>query len=125
MVHREMVMPPEGIKVIVAGNTMKLVPPEGKQTTEFSFALDPTTKRKAFDRTDPDGEFKGQVYPGIYKFDGDTLKLCIPNKPSKARPTDFHLLTPRIGPGGDDADPANEVARIGASNSKPVFVKTS
>lgn len=92
MVHREMVMPREGIKVIVAGNTMKLVPPEGKQSTEFTFALDPTTKPKAFDRTDPDGEFKGQVYPGIYKFDGDTLKLCIPNKPSKARPTDFISL---------------------------------
>jgi uncharacterized protein (TIGR03067 family) len=36
-----------------------------------------------------DGAFKGDKIPSIYELKGDTLKLCIPNKPGSSRPKAF------------------------------------
>ena len=38
--------------------------------------------------TRKDGPFKGRTLPGVYKFDGDLLVLCLDSE-AKARPTAF------------------------------------
>ncbi len=61
----------------------------GPEKREYTYKLDPTTKPKAIDTSPLDGPFKGKTGPAIYELDGDTLKLCIPNKETKDRPSEF------------------------------------
>jgi uncharacterized protein (TIGR03067 family) len=82
-------VPPEkvkGVRVVFSGEQMSLVSPGDEPKREFTFKLDPTAKPKAIDLTALDGGFKGKTNPGIYQLEGDTLKLCMRNEPTKERP---------------------------------------
>jgi uncharacterized protein (TIGR03067 family) len=57
--------------------------------------LDPARTPKAMNTWDLDGPFQDQTVPGIYRLDGDTLKLCFA-RPGEKRPTEF---TTRSGTG--------------------------
>lgn len=50
--------------------------------------LDPTVSPKRMDTANVDGAFAGQVVPGIYRFESDTLKVCFA-RPGQERPTEF------------------------------------
>ncbi|MBI1369927.1 MAG: TIGR03067 domain-containing protein [Planctomycetes bacterium] len=49
-----------------------------------TFKLDPSAKVKTLDIT-----VDGTTMLAIYELDGDTLKLCIPDKPNSPRPEEF------------------------------------
>jgi uncharacterized protein (TIGR03067 family) len=54
-----------------------------------TFKLDPAKSPKWIDiTTSPKGAFKGKTLPGIYKWDGDKLVLCL-HADATARPTKF------------------------------------
>jgi uncharacterized protein (TIGR03067 family) len=79
----------EGVKVVFSGDKMSLVPTKGEEKKEFTIKIDPAKTPKTIDTTALDGTYKGQTNPGIYQLDGDTLKLCLPNKTTKDRPKEF------------------------------------
>ena len=56
---------------------------------EFTVKLDPSKKPNALDTTALNGKFKGKTQLGIYKLEGDELKICLPNQEAKERPSDF------------------------------------
>jgi uncharacterized protein (TIGR03067 family) len=59
-----------------------------KSVGPATITIDPTTKPKRYDMTDPEGPMKGQVLQGIYELEGDTWKFC-QDKTGKGRPTEF------------------------------------
>jgi uncharacterized protein (TIGR03067 family) len=78
----------KGAKVTIKDDKLTL---EGLNPTkkEFSVKLDPSQKPKAIDLTALNDAFKGKTTQGIYSLDGDTLKVCMGNKDTKARPKEF------------------------------------
>jgi uncharacterized protein (TIGR03067 family) len=56
---------------------------EGTKNGTGSFEIDPTTEPKSIDLLPTDGRDK--CLPGIYKIDGDELRLCVPTEDA-ARP---------------------------------------
>lgn len=79
----------ERLKMVFSREKMSLFPPDGKNTVESTFALDSGKKPKAIDTTRQEGASKGKTAKGIYELDGDTLKLCLPARLEKDRPTEF------------------------------------
>ena len=61
---------------------------DGKVVDEATIKLDPTRTPKAIDVTAGRGPNKGKVSPGIYAFEGDSLKICSA-APGQKRPTEF------------------------------------
>ena len=76
----------KGMKITFTGDKMKIVRSAEDEGRSFTFKVDPTKKPKAIDTTAQDGNFKGETVQGIYELDGDTLKLCLPNRPGADRP---------------------------------------
>jgi uncharacterized protein (TIGR03067 family) len=61
----------------------------GKEVAQAGTLKFGTTKsQKTFDATVTEGEGRGNVMLGIYKFDGDTTVVCM-NYSGNARPTEF------------------------------------
>ena len=56
-----------------------------KPQKESAYKLDPAAKIKAIDIT---GE-QGRTASGIYELDGDTLKICVPERSGTVRPTEM------------------------------------
>jgi uncharacterized protein (TIGR03067 family) len=54
------------------------------QKSEGKFKLDPEAKLKTIDI-----ESMGQAMKGLYELDGDTLTLCMPDRPGADRPTEI------------------------------------
>ena len=81
----------ERMKVAFAGEKMSIFPPDGdgRRTVENTFRLDPGKKPAAIDATRAEGGSEGKTASGIYELDGDTLRLCLPARPEKDRPTEF------------------------------------
>lgn len=77
----------EKVRFIVTDNKLVMDGLDGKR--EFSFALDATKTPKQIDLTPLDGPFKGKTTPAIYSLEGDTLKICMSNKETNVRPTEF------------------------------------
>jgi uncharacterized protein (TIGR03067 family) len=61
------------------------------------FKLDPKAKAPSLDYTIKEGMHKGKRQLGIYKFDGDTLIICLAQEGADKRPTEFK--TGDDGPG--------------------------
>lgn len=84
---------PEDIRsklvVVIKDDRIELTGFGGVDKRELAFKLDPTKKPKAMDVTPQDGPYKGKTNPAIYDFDGDSLKLCMSNRPTTERPTEF------------------------------------
>lgn len=76
----------KGITFTFSADKMTLTGPGGIGKREYTFTLDPTQMPKAIDTVPQDGPFKGKSAPAIYELKGDTLKLCIPNRPTSERP---------------------------------------
>jgi uncharacterized protein (TIGR03067 family) len=78
---------PEGDEAVVTFKDGKALV---KDEEQFTFKTDPTTDPKIIDfvkSMDPD---KGQTLEGIYKFDGETLVICLwSGMGTKSRPADF------------------------------------
>ena len=58
-------------------------------TEDGTISLDPAKKPGVMDLTITGGNCKGKDQPGIYKFDGDTLVLCLAWPGTPNRPTEF------------------------------------
>jgi uncharacterized protein (TIGR03067 family) len=80
--------PLEDLFLIFRGDAI-LVREEGKTAENFSFLLNPTKKPKEIDLTIKVGAQKGRLDRGIYKIDGDTLRICIQTDKDAPRPTEF------------------------------------
>ncbi len=79
----------ERMKIVFAGEKMSLFPPDGKKALESTFVVDSSKEPKAIDTTRAEGGARGKTANGIYELDGDTLKLCLPVRLDKERPTAF------------------------------------
>jgi uncharacterized protein (TIGR03067 family) len=83
--------PPEDfvkkVRLTFKGTTGTFTFPD--RTEEFTIKLDAAKKPKAIDLAIQTGGEKGKTIPSIYALDGDSLKLCAPNKGGIERPTDF------------------------------------
>ena len=55
----------------------------------FTFKLDKKTKPPSIDLTALDCPFAGELNSGIYRFEKDTLQICVSNKTTKDRPKEF------------------------------------
>ena len=70
------------------GDKMTLEKP-GKGKQEGTFRLDPAASPKAVDLTPAGEKNREATLAGIYRLEGDTLKLCLPTLPGRVRPTEF------------------------------------
>jgi uncharacterized protein (TIGR03067 family) len=77
------------MRFVFTEDKMTLMGSPGRDKREYTYTLDPAVTPRAIDTSPLDGPFKGKKGPAIYELDGDTLKLCIPNKETKDRPTEF------------------------------------
>ncbi len=59
-----------------------------KVVVQGTIELDPTKNPRTLDFTSTAEQDKGKIYPGIYKFEGDSYRLCLA-APEKKRPTEF------------------------------------
>lgn len=73
-------------RVRVKGDKMTVTLGPGT-VTESTIHLDPTKKPKALDLTPLAGEEKGTRCPaGIYELDGDSLRICVNDRPGGRSP---------------------------------------
>jgi uncharacterized protein (TIGR03067 family) len=72
----------EDLTVVFSGDKMTVTTSNGSR--ESTFRLDATKKPKAIDLVDENG----QTAPGIYDFEGDTLRMCL-NQGGGERPSSF------------------------------------
>jgi uncharacterized protein (TIGR03067 family) len=80
----------DSITFTFMGDKMTMSSNEGvEKRREFTIKLDPSKKPSAIDATPLDGPHKGKLGSGIYQLTGNDLKIYIPNKDGKERPTDF------------------------------------
>lgn len=79
----------KGSKMVVKGDKMTLINPQGKAFRKFTFKTDPSKMPKHIDITAVDGKFKGKTNPGIYRLKKGALTLCMPNKATTKRPEKF------------------------------------
>ena len=80
----------DNIVITFAGDKMTLGRTQaGAKSREYAIKLDPTKNPKAIDLIPADGASKGKTVAGIYRFDGNDLKICMPNTDSQERPKEF------------------------------------
>jgi uncharacterized protein (TIGR03067 family) len=72
----------DDLTVVFAGDKMAVTTSNGSR--ESTFKLDATKKPKMIDLVDENR----QTAPGIYEFEGDTLRICL-NQGGSGRPTSF------------------------------------
>jgi uncharacterized protein (TIGR03067 family) len=70
--------------------TMEIdLPGRPKLKVEWTLKLDPSKNPKTLDATIVRGKVKGDVFRGIYKFENNELRICLPKVPMKDRPSEF------------------------------------
>jgi RNA polymerase sigma-70 factor (ECF subfamily) len=74
-------------KIVIAGNTLAHVKPDGTKGSYGTIQLDPAKSPKQVDMTAADGPNKDATFPAIYELDGDRLTFCMAR--TWARPTEF------------------------------------
>jgi uncharacterized protein (TIGR03067 family) len=80
---------PERIKdnfVDVTPDQISVTDRDQKKTWVTSYKLDPSKAPRAIVMTVTQGEWKGKTAHGIYRFDGDVLRICyaLPGQPAPA-----------------------------------------
>jgi len=68
------------------GNKITRQNPQGGETQEFTYKIDPTVSPMAFDLTWPKEKFTCSC---IYEIKGDTLRICMSKLKPDERPTKF------------------------------------
>lgn len=79
----------ENARIIIEGDKMTVKAPTGEVTRAFEIQLTPTKKPPVLTTKALLGDFKGKVQTGIYELKGDTLRICISNRPEGQPPTAF------------------------------------
>ena len=74
-------------KIVIEGDTLAHVKPNGEKGSYGTIKLDPTKSPKEMDMTARDGPNKDATFPAIYELDGDSLKICMAR--TWARPTEL------------------------------------
>ena len=77
------------MKIAFKGKQMTVTGNEFIRKGEYAFKLDVKKKPRAMDVGALDGPFKGKVVPAIYELDGNDLKICIPIREGRKRPSEF------------------------------------
>jgi|SRR5947209_13000980 len=77
----------KALQIVIAGDRLT-INKDGKAASDYKFKLDPKQKPKTIDMTIIEGDDKGKVAPGIYAFEGDTLKIGV-DEELKNRPASF------------------------------------
>ena len=72
----------DDLTVVFSGDKMTVMTSNGSRRSTFRLAA--TKKPKTIDLVDENG----QTAPGIYEFEGDTLRICL-NQGGSARPSSF------------------------------------
>lgn len=72
-------------QVVIKAEKITFVGPDGKESVDVPYKLDPTKKPKTIDIKNEKGD---ETSFGIYSLDGDTLKICTA-KAGIDRPTEF------------------------------------
>jgi uncharacterized protein (TIGR03067 family) len=82
--------PPETLRTIerVVSGSRAIWKRDGETFSETTIELDPTKEPKAIDVIPEGGPFKGRRAPGIYRFDGEELTICMVD-PGGGRPEAF------------------------------------
>jgi uncharacterized protein (TIGR03067 family) len=80
---------PERIKdtfVDVTPDQISVTDRDQKKTWVTTYKLDPSQSPRTIAMTVTQGEWKGKTAHGIYRFDGDTLRICyaLPGQPAPA-----------------------------------------
>ncbi len=76
----------KSLRIVISGEEVVF---KGKKDVPFRYKLDPASKPKQIDLTAQSEPLKGRISLGIYRLDGDKLQLCINNRTTKKRPTEF------------------------------------
>jgi len=84
--------PPPGVVINFTKDGKMGVELGGMAREKGGYKLDPKTKPKSIDLTNPDRE----ITLGIYELDGDTLKICIVEGKNAARPTEFKAVGKKV-----------------------------
>jgi RNA polymerase sigma factor (sigma-70 family) len=79
-------LPDQGMRFVFVGGEVTVFV-QGFQAASMTYVLDPSPEPKAIDITSP----VAGIWPGIYRGEGDSLRLCLDQKPDtvRTRPTDF------------------------------------
>lgn len=82
-----------GLQLVFDGDKMTILGGRGTDDRRsFTFKINAKKMPGEIDLTAEDGTFKGQTAPGIYRFDGGDLILCLPHDDNKTRPDAFESL---------------------------------
>jgi uncharacterized protein (TIGR03067 family) len=79
----------ENTRVVIEGNKMMLKAPNGEVARAFEIKLDPGKEPHVITTKALQGDFKDKMQTGIYDLKGDTLRICISNRPEGEQPTEF------------------------------------
>ena len=82
----------KAMQAVFAGDRMTISMPKGESKREYTVTLDPSKKPAELEATPEIAKIKAKIrpgMPGIYEFEGDTLKLCLARLGGKIRPKEF------------------------------------
>ena len=83
------------MELTIKGNTITAIEDSKKDLGEGTFTIKHTKEGKQLDatRTKGPGSKSGSTYLGIYSREGNTLKWCVGNPPSRHRPGELQSKT--------------------------------
>ena len=78
----------KGARFLIADGKIAITTPSGGKEPTVGYTVDAKANPPRIDLTSPDKKEAGPI-PGIYRLDGDTLKICFPKGRTKERPAKF------------------------------------
>jgi uncharacterized protein (TIGR03067 family) len=81
----------EKTRFVFKGDKLRITV-DGKADDETTIIIEPKKKPRAITMVGTRGRNKGKLAPGIYEFDGDTLRICAA-APGQKRPEEFKSVS--------------------------------